>query len=82
MIQPQGVHFDVIVICCKGQEEFEGIPVGLNGMVAHSPDMGEVLIEELMDTRGESHRFDLFKGVKTKRSLRLFASTALRYTPV
>jgi hypothetical protein len=69
-------------MCCKGKEELEGISVGLDGIVAHAPDMGEVLIEELIDTGGKSHRFHLFQEVKSKRFLRLFASATLRYMAV
>ena len=49
MLDSEGFDLNAIMLCGKGEEELEGIAVGLNGIVAHSPDVKEVLIEELMD---------------------------------
>jgi hypothetical protein len=37
------------MFCGKGEKKLKGIPIGFDGIVAHSLDMGEVLPEELMD---------------------------------
>jgi hypothetical protein len=55
MLQPEGFYFDAIKVCGKDQEELEGIPVGLEGMVAHPLEVRQVVVEELMDGGGELH---------------------------
>jgi hypothetical protein len=51
----------------------------LNGIVAHAPDVKEILVEELMDARGEFHIFfHCCQRVKSNRFLRLFALATLR----
>ena len=49
MFESEGFDLNTITLCAKGEEELEGIAVGLNGIVAHSPDVKEVLIEELRE---------------------------------
>ena len=79
MFEPEGFDFDAIMLCGKGKKELEGIPIGLNGIVAHSPDVKEVLIEELMDARRKLHIFfHSCQRVKSNRFLRLFALATLR----
>lgn len=39
MFESEGFNFDAIMLCGKGEEELEGIAIGLNGIVAHSPDV-------------------------------------------
>lgn len=65
MCQPQGVDLDTIVLCGKRDKELESIPVGDNGMVAHPSDVGEVVVEELMDARGKFHIFHFCQMVKS-----------------
>ena len=43
------------MICGKWEKELEGITVGLNGIVTHSHDVKEVLVEEPMYARGKFH---------------------------
>ena len=52
LLQPKGFDFDTVIICGKDQKELEGIPIGFEGMVAHSLDVREVVIEELVDGGG------------------------------
>ena len=52
LLQPQGFDFDAVIACGKDQKELEGIPIGFEGMVAHSLDVREVVIEELVDGGG------------------------------
>ena len=81
MFESEGFNFNAIMLCGKGEEELEGIAVGLNGIVAHSPDVKEVLIEELMDARGKFHIFfQSCQRVKSNKFFRLFALATLRYT--
>ena len=79
MFDPQRSHLDAIVLCGKGEEELEGIAVGLNGIMAHSPDVKEVLIKELMDARVKLHVcLHSCQRVKSNRFLRVFALATLR----
>lgn len=55
LLQPEGFDFDAVILCGKEEEEFEGIPIGFESMVADSLDMREVAIEELMDGGRELH---------------------------
>lgn len=55
LLQSKGFDFDAVVICGKDQEEFEGIPIGFEGMVTHTLDVRKVVIEKLMDGGGELH---------------------------
>ena len=55
LLQPEGFDFDPVIVCGKDQKEFEGIPIGFEGMVADSLDVRKVVIEELMDGGGELH---------------------------
>jgi hypothetical protein len=55
LLQREGFDFDPVIICGKEEKEFEGIPIGFEGMVADSLDMREVAIEELMDGGRELH---------------------------
>jgi hypothetical protein len=38
----------MVMLCCEGQKELEGIPIGFDCMEAGSPDVGKVSVEELM----------------------------------
>ena len=79
MFDSEGSNLDAIVLCGKGEEELEGIAAGLNGIVTHSPDVKKVLIEEVMDARGQFHIFfHSCQRVKSNRFLRLFALATLR----
>ena len=81
MVDSEGFYLDAIMLCSKWEKELEGIAVGLNGIVAHCPDVKEVLIEELMDARGKLHIFfHSLQRVKSNRFLRVFALATLRYT--
>jgi len=55
LLQRERFDFDPVIICGKEEKEFEGIPIGFEGMVADSLDMREVAIEELMDGGRELH---------------------------
>ena len=55
LLQPEGFDFDPVIVCGKDQKELEGIPVGFEGMVAHSLDVRKVVIEELVDGGRELH---------------------------
>ena len=79
MFDSEGCNLDAIVLCGEGEEKLEGIAVRLNGIVAHAPDVKEILVEELMDARGEFHIFfHCCQRVKSNRFLRLFALATLR----
>jgi len=55
LLQAQGFYFDAIIAGGKDQEEFEGVPVRLEGMVAHPLDVRQVMVEKLMDWGGQLH---------------------------
>ena len=81
MLDSERFDLDAIVLCGKGEEELEGVAVGLNGIVAHSHYVKEVLVEEPMDARGKLHMFfHSCQRVKSNRFLRFFALATLRYT--
>lgn len=65
MLQPEGLYPDAVMLCGKREKELEGIPVGSDGVMAHPPDVGEIMIEELMDARGELHIFHFCQTVKS-----------------
>ena len=65
MLQPEGVHLDAVMLCGKREKELEGIPVGSDGVMAHPPDVGEIMIEELVDAGGELHTFHFCQMVKS-----------------
>lgn len=79
MLHSEGSHLDPIGPCGKREEELEGIPVGFDGARADALDMGKIMIEELMDARGEFHWSLFCHRVKSTRFLRLRASATLRY---
>jgi hypothetical protein len=70
------------VLSGKGEKKLEGISVREDGVRAHAPDVGQIVIEKLMDAGGELHRFHSCHRVKSHKFLRLFASAILRYTEV
>lgn len=82
MLQPERSDFDPVIRCREGQKELKGIPVGFDGIVAYSFDMGEVVIEELMETWGKLHDFLFCHRAKSTKALRLAASATRRYTLV
>jgi hypothetical protein len=55
LLQPQGFDFDPIIVCSKEEKEFEGIAIGFEGVVTHSLDVREVVIEKLVDGWRELH---------------------------
>ena len=65
VFQSKGFDLDSMILCRKGQEKSEGIAVGLDGLVAHPFDMGEIVIEELMDAGGYFHLFQSCQIVKS-----------------
>lgn len=82
MLQSQRFNLYVIVISGKREKELEGITVGFDGMVAHTLDVWEVMIEELMDAGRKFHSFLICQREKSTSCLRLRASMTLRYTLV
>jgi hypothetical protein len=74
----EGFYLDAVVLCSKGQEKFEGIAVGFDGIGTHSLDVKEVLIEKLMHTGRELHCVVLCQREKSRSFLRLWASATLR----
>jgi len=67
VFDPEGVDFDGMILCGKGQKEAEGIPIGFDGIWAYPFDPGQILIEELMNTSGELHMrssWDLAKSIR------------------
>ena len=82
MFHPEGSDLDTIILCSEGQKEFEGIPVGSDGVGADPLDVWEILVEELVDKGVELHAFLFCQREKSTRFLRLLASATLRYTEV
>ena len=75
----EGFDLDAVMLCDKWEKKFEGIAVGLNGIVAHSHDVEEVLVEEAMDARGKLHfLFHSCQRVKSNRFFLLCALAILR----
>ena len=79
MLHSEGFYLDAKMICRKGQEDLEGIPVGLDGIGTDSLDMREVMVEEVMDALRELHLSLFCHRVKSTRFFRLMASATLRY---
>ena len=65
VFNPKGSDFDTIIVCCKGEEKLKSIPVGLDGLAAHSSYIRKVVIKELMDWGGEFHIFQSCQMVKS-----------------
>jgi hypothetical protein len=49
VLNGEGSYFDAMILCGKGQEELEGIPVGPDSIFSHPLDVCQVVIKELMD---------------------------------
>ena len=75
----EGFYLNAKMICRKGKEDLEGIPVGFDGIGTEPLDMGEVVVEEVMDALREFHLSLFCHRVKSTRFFRLMASATLRY---
>ena len=82
MFDSEGSNLDTMILCGEGQKKLEGIPVGSDGVWAHSLDVGEIVVEKLMDNGVELHAFLFCQREKSTSFCRLCASATLRYTAV
>jgi hypothetical protein len=51
MMERERTNLDTIAVCRERQEQFEGIPVGLDAVGAYPFDVRQIGIKKLMDNR-------------------------------
>ncbi|GAG07562.1 unnamed protein product [marine sediment metagenome] len=50
MVHPEGVDFDGMILCGKGQKECKSVAVSFDGIIAYPFYVGKIFAEKLMDT--------------------------------
>jgi hypothetical protein len=49
VFKAKGFDLNLVIFCSEGEEDFKSMTIAIDGIVAHSLDMREVVEEELMD---------------------------------